>query len=219
MNNIELKRLQSLVKLHVSSFNFAISQGLRLIIHSIFNSKIIDGNLKKKLKIVSLSFFICKPYSFSNGRRFREIPRQSREIKNSYNGDLFVSILIKTLSYFPERFILKTGKIPIMIKSNKCNLNLLKSKQLIEIDEEEYETGGYFIVKGSEKILRLLIIPKRNIIQTFSRISNSQKGIFCTVFSSSFRSVDRTQVSKTIHLHYLSNGTVQCRFIYKKHTF
>ena len=219
MNNIEVKRLQSLVKLHVSSFNFAISQGLRLIIHSIFNSKIIDGNLKKKLKIVSLSFFICKPYSFSNGRRFREIPRQSREIKNSYNGDLFVSILIKTLSYFPERFILKTGKIPIMIKSNKCNLNLLKSKQLIEIDEEEYETGGYFIVKGSEKILRLLIIPKRNIIQTFSRLSNSQKGIFCTVFSSSFRSVDRTQVSKTIHLHYLSNGTVQCRFIYKKHEF
>ena len=58
MNNIEVKRLQSLVKLHVSSFNFAISQGLRLIIHSIFNSKIIDGNLKKKLKIVSLSFFI-----------------------------------------------------------------------------------------------------------------------------------------------------------------
>ena len=103
-----------------------------------------------------------------------------------------------------------------MVNSIKCNLYQLKPKQLIEMDEEEYETGGYFIIKGNEKILRLLIVPKRNTIKTFSRISNSQKGFLCTVFSSSFRSVNRIQLSKTIHLHYLSNGTIHCRIIFKR---
>jgi len=215
----ELNRLQSLVKLHIASFNFAITQGLRLLVHSLFSSKIIKKEHSSNIKIKSLSFLVCKPFLISNQKRLREIPRRSREIKVTYNGEIFVSILIKLSQYFPERFIIKIGKIPIMIRSLKCNLNRLKSVQLMEIDEEEYETGGYFMIKGNEKILRLLIVPRRNLIRTISRISNSQKGLLCTVFSCSFRSVDRIQTSKTFHLHYLRNGTIHSRIIFKKQEF
>lgn len=148
---VELKRLQSLVKLHIASFNFALTQGLRLVVHSIFGTIILKKEGNHFLKLNSLSFHVCKPFLISKKKRLREIPRKSRETKFSYQGDMFVSILIKIPGYFPERFILKIGKIPIMIKSVKCNLNFLKPRQLIELDEEEYETGGYFIIKGNEK--------------------------------------------------------------------
>jgi DNA-directed RNA polymerase I subunit RPA2 len=213
---VELKRLQSLVKLHIASFNFALTQGLRLIVHSIFSTTMPKKEDNHFLKLNSLGFHVCKPFSISKKKRLREIPRKSRETKISYQGDLFISILIKISRYFPERFILKIGKIPIMIKSVKCNLNFLKPRQLIELDEEEYETGGYFIIKGNEKILRLLVVPKRNSIFAYSRLSNSQKGPLCSVFSTSFRSVDRVHLSKTLHLHYLCNGTIHCRIIIKK---
>jgi len=205
-----------LVKLHIASFNFALTQGLRLIVHNIFNSDIFEKESNSFWRLNSFSFHVCKPFSISKKKRLREIPRKSREIRMSYQGDMFISILLKLSNYLPERFILKIGKIPIMIKSVKCNLNCLKPRQLTEIDEEEYETGGYFIIKGNEKIIRLLIVPKRNTIYTFSRLSNSQKGPLCSVFSTSFRSVDRVHSSKTLHLHYLCNGTIQCRIIIKK---
>jgi len=208
-----------LVKLHIASYNFALTQGLRLLVHSLFSSKIVKRGQDSSVKIKSLSFLVCKPFLISNQKRLREIPRRAREVKATYSGEIFVSILIKLSHYFPERFIIKIGKIPIMIKSIKCNLNRLKSRQLMEIDEEEYETGGYFMIKGNEKILRLLIVPRRNLIRTISRISNSQKGPLCTVFSCSFRSVDRIQISKTFHLHYLGNGTIHCRIIFKKQEF
>ena len=217
--NLETKRLYSLVRLHITSFNFAITQGLRLIVHDFFISKTLIENISKKIKIKSLSFLICKPFLNSSKKIIREFPRQSREINGSYRGDFFISILLKHINGCPERFIFKIGKIPIMIKSIKCNLNQLKSKQLMEIDEEEYEAGGYFMIKGNEKLLRLLIVPKRNIIRTFSRITNSQKGFLCTVFSSSFRSVNRVQISKTIHLHYLCNGTIHCRILLNRQEF
>ena len=213
---VELKRLQSLVRLHIASFNFALTQGLRLIAHNIFNVDIFKKESNSFLKLNSFSFHICKPFSISRRKRLREIPRKSREVKISYQGDMFISILLKLSKYLPERFVIKIGKIPIMIKSVKCNLNCLKPRQLTEIDEEEYETGGYFIIKGNEKILRLLVVPKRNTIYTFSRLSNSQKGPLCSVFSTSIRSVNKVHSSKTFHLHYLCNGTIHCRIIIKK---
>jgi DNA-directed RNA polymerase I subunit RPA2 len=103
-----------------------------------------------------------------------------------------------------------------MINSQKCNLVLQKKKQLIEMDEEGVEIGGYFIMNGSEKILRLIIVPKKNIPFAISRLANINRGYECTSFSCSYRSVDRLQTSRTIHLHYLVNGGVNVRIIIQK---
>lgn len=38
----------------------------------------------------------------------------------------------------------------------------MNQKELVLHKEEPNELGGYFIVKGLEKIIRLLIVPRRN---------------------------------------------------------
>lgn len=45
------------------------------------------------------------------------------------------------------------GKVPMMVKSNRCSLFSLEEKNFYELGECPYDSGGYFIVKGSEKVL------------------------------------------------------------------
>jgi len=216
-NHSAIKRLESLTKIHTESFNFAISQGLHYINFEFLSEMIKDKKDWKRENFFITNFYICKPYFYGNSHRQLVIPRQCRETRKTYKGDLIVSIIFK--NFKKSRFILKNGEIPIMIKSHRCNLFGMKPKQLIEIEEEEVEVGGYFILNGMEKILRLIVVPRRNTIQLISRISNTQRGELCSVFSASFRSVDRNQNSKTIHLHYLTSGTIDFRIIINKQEF
>lgn len=45
-----------------------------------------------------------------------------------------------------------------------CNLYKLNPKELVSQGEEQNDLGGYFIVRGNEKLLRLLIMPRRNYV-------------------------------------------------------
>jgi DNA-directed RNA polymerase II subunit RPB2 len=48
---------------------------------------------------------------------------------------------------------MKIGEIPVMLKSKTCNLDGLSDKGLTGLKECIYDQGGYFIVKGTEKVL------------------------------------------------------------------
>nr|QIS77004.1 DNA-directed RNA polymerase II subunit [Myrmecopterula nudihortorum] len=45
------------------------------------------------------------------------------------------------------------GKVPIMLRSSYCILNELQDKDLYDLNECPYDSGGYFIINGSEKVL------------------------------------------------------------------
>lgn len=48
------------------------------------------------------------------------------------------------------------GKIPIMLRSTYCLLSGLTDRDLCELNECPLDPGGYFIINGSEKVLRRL---------------------------------------------------------------
>ena len=45
------------------------------------------------------------------------------------------------------------GTFPIMVRSDLCVLNGLDSTRLTEVGEDPYEQGGYFIIRGAEKVI------------------------------------------------------------------
>jgi DNA-directed RNA polymerase subunit B len=45
------------------------------------------------------------------------------------------------------------GDMPIMLKSNRCNLAGKSPEELVELGEDPMDFGGYFIINGSEKVL------------------------------------------------------------------
>jgi DNA-directed RNA polymerase I subunit RPA2 len=212
-----IKRILLISKVHIESFNYAISQGLNLIVNAFLNQS-VQSNTKGKLNYYIKGLYLSKPYLFEKKKKLKIIPRQCRETNSSYKGDL-ISIISTGVNKNDQNMITKIGGLPIMIKSLKCNLNNLNSTQLIEIDEEEAEIGGYFVLNGIEKIIRLLIVPRRNIVHVISRLSNAERGDLCTTLSCYFRSVDRLQNSRTLHLHYLTSGSIYARIIVQRQEF
>jgi DNA-directed RNA polymerase II subunit RPB2 len=70
---------------------------------------------------------------------------------NNITGEVLLDkVQLPNTSFLKSIYI---GNIPLMLKSNLCILNGLQPNALIEFGESEYETGGYFIMDGGEKIM------------------------------------------------------------------
>ncbi|UOY10657.1 DNA-directed RNA polymerase subunit B'' [Methanonatronarchaeum sp. AMET6-2] len=65
----------------------------------------------------------------------------------------------------------EVGSLPIMLRSEKCNLHGLKEEELIEKGEDPLDPGGYFIINGSERVLVTLedLAPNRIIVEKNDR--------------------------------------------------
>mmetsp|Transcript_23987 Transcript_23987/g.32163 ORF Transcript_23987/g.32163 Transcript_23987/m.32163 type:complete len:165 (-) Transcript_23987:2771-3265(-) len=106
-----------------------------------------------------------------------------------------------------------------MVGSKNCNLNGLSEAELIAKKEDMYEFGGYFIINGNERIVRMLIMNKRNYPVAFERGSFMNRGKFFTPYAVQMRCVRDDLFAQTITLHYLSDGNCSLKFIYQKQEF
>lgn len=76
--------------------------------------------------------------------------------------------------------------------------------------------GGYFIINGNEKIIRQLILPRRNHITALVRPSFQKRGLQYTEYGCSIRCVRPDQTSQSLTLHYLQDGRCVLGFSYRK---
>jgi DNA-directed RNA polymerase I subunit RPA2 len=111
------------------------------------------------------------------------------------------------------------GSIPVMVRSNRCNLYGMGALELGKHHEETEEMGGYFIVNGIERIIRMLIVGRRNHPLALVRPSFQNRGTKYSEFGVQIRCVRRDQTSQTNTLHYLHDGAAMIRFAYRKQEF
>lgn len=112
------------------------------------------------------------------------------------------------------------GMVPIMVKSNRCHLRDLSSAQLVEHNEEAAEMGGYFLINGNERLVRLLIVPRANHVVAIERPSFANRGPSYSSKGCQIRCLhkdDLTSVTNT--MHYLENGGVTLRFSWRKREY
>jgi DNA-directed RNA polymerase I subunit RPA2 len=76
--------------------------------------------------------------------------------------------------------------------------------------------GGYFIVNGNEKIIRLLNVPRRNHPIALIRGSFANRGSTYSNFGVQIRCARKDQTTLTNVLHYLNDGNVMFRFSWRK---
>lgn len=109
--------------------------------------------------------------------------------------------------------------MPIMVRSAKCNLRGMSSAEMVQHSEESEEMGGYFIVNGNEKLVRFLIVPRRNHVNAIIRPSFGNRGPSYSQYGVSIRSVRSDQTSQTNTLHYLTDGALTMRFSWRKNEY
>src|SRR6218665_55112 len=136
--------------------------------------------------------------------------------KISYCGSLILGLQWSLNDRIQESFEEVVGNIPIMVKSNRCNLEKFGRKELIQHKEDEEEFGGYFIMNGNEYLLRKLIAQRRNYPMAIARTSWKESGQFFSEFGISIRCVRSDQLGSNMVLHYLTNGSVKLRFFYNR---
>jgi DNA-directed RNA polymerase I subunit RPA2 len=95
----------------------------------------------------------------------------------------------------------------------------LSPKQLVDKREDTEELGGYFITNGIERLIRLLIVQRRNHVLALVRSSFQKRGPLYTEFGASIRCARDDQSSQTVTLHYLSDGSITVRFHLRKQEY
>ena len=104
-------------------------------------------------------------------------------------------------------------------QSVRCNLKGASAAELVNKHEEPEEFGGYFIINGNERLIRYLILPRRNHVVALVRPSFVKRGLSYTPYAVQIRAVRPDQTSVTNSLHYLSNGSATFRFSWRKQEY
>ena len=146
-------------------------------------------------------------------------PAECRERHVSYRGKLRARLEYRLNEGDWQNSVRDMGQIPIMLKSNRCHLEKDTPAQLVQHKEESEELGGYFIVNGIEKLIRLLIVNRRNYPMAIVRSSFVKRGSMYTKFGIQIRSVRPDQTSQTNSLHYLNDGNITFRFSWRKNEY
>ena len=221
----ERKRLAHLVAPHVESFNYFINHGL---LESIQNIPAMDIKLEEDLyiniKFVSASIgYPTKRDEFCSDDRLT--PREARERNISYTGSLNAVVIVK-ISGKDEKdncteleLNIKLGDLPIMVQSSRCHLKDLSPSKLVDLKEEANEMGGYFIMNGIERVIRLLQVQRRNYAMAIERSSYKNRGTSYSDKGVAMRCVRQDQSSVTVTLHYLNNGGATLKFVLRKQEF
>ncbi|KAK6637732.1 hypothetical protein RUM44_008154 [Polyplax serrata] len=104
-----------------------------------------------------------------------------------------------------------------MVKSSsRCYLKDLTPAQLIERGEHENEWGGYFILKGHERLIRMLLVVRRNYPIAIIRRSWKQRGALFSEKGILLRCVADDETSTNNVLHFVTDGTVKLMISYRR---
>jgi DNA-directed RNA polymerase I subunit RPA2 len=213
------RKREHAVSPHVDSFNYFLQSGLYEIIKDILAVDIkVDEGLYVKLLYTDLQ--VGYPTKKDEAHERKITPREAREREISYTASLIANI---TISINDDAQVInltsRFGDLPIMVMSERCHLHGMSTKQLLEMKEEPNEVGGFFIVNGIERVIRLLQVPRRNYATAIERSSYKNRGPSYSEKGVSMRCVRPDQSSITITLHYLNNGSATLRFVLRKQEF
>ncbi|KAH0538307.1 DNA-directed RNA polymerase I subunit RPA2 [Glutinoglossum americanum] len=223
--------LQGAVQPHIESFNAILDQGglLDLGLRDIGTRAFFDGagnapnprgnKLSYRIKECFVETPRIPPTNKFSTRNREIYPAECRERHATYRGKLRARIEFRVNDREWKEAVRDLGQIPIMLKSKRCHLEKCSPYELVQNKEESEELGGYFIVNGIEKLIRMLIVSRRNYPMAIIRSSFTNRGRTYSHFGVSIRSVRPDQTSQTNVLHYLSDGNVTFRFSWRKNEY
>ncbi|CDR95040.1 DNA-directed RNA polymerase, beta subunit, putative [Babesia bigemina] len=158
-----------------------------------------------QISVLSLRIdYPTRPSSECLGSDTRMFPRHAKSAHTTYEAPLVVKFGLKVPGI--DGVLTKeivVGFLPIMVKSKRCNLDGLSPEGMVQQGEDVDETGGYFVIRGNERILRQLIVLRSNYPLAIKSENNRNKHALFTDYSIMMRSQccdDGCSVSNILYL-------------------
>ena len=148
----------SVVESQIQSYNYFIEEGLQEIIMGFDKSNVpeylheVYDEVNLKIEGVELG---TPEHIEVDGSKTKLTPQIARMRGLTYSAPLTLKIST-TIGSQVETFEVQIARMPILLKSNFCVLKDKSFEELIDLGEDPYEPGGYFIVNGTEKVVVLM---------------------------------------------------------------
>jgi DNA-directed RNA polymerase subunit B len=146
------------VQSNIESFNDFIEWRLQKLIDELGEAtpSVIPPEAEE-VKVVFGNIRIEKPSVIeADGTKWKILPVEARMRNLTYAAPVFLEISLVVDGKERERTEVQICDLPIMLKSKYCYLSGLGKEELISAGEDPYDTGGYFIINGTERTLVLL---------------------------------------------------------------
>eukprot|EP00927_Polykrikos_kofoidii_P028733 TRINITY_DN25005_c0_g1_i1.p1 TRINITY_DN25005_c0_g1~~TRINITY_DN25005_c0_g1_i1.p1 ORF type:complete len:1270 (+),score=180.47 TRINITY_DN25005_c0_g1_i1:65-3874(+) len=221
---------QKAVATHIDSFNVFVTDGLPQIVKSIQPVSVQFNEDKhaddETISVTLTALHMSKPINAYHGaeqremmkdKRSRRLPAHCRLGHITYAGTLRGSFCVRIgTDPNPRIFEADLGMPPVMVGSKLCNLDRMGSQELVKHKEDENEAGGYFILNGLERVIRMLLMPRSNFPMAITRNSYKKRGKLYTAHATSMRCMRPDSSTQTNTLHYCLDGSVFLRFAHSK---
>ena len=145
-------KVKGLVKQHLDSFNHFVKVDMKAIINA--NARIVaDGSPQHWIKYTSIR--VEPPWLDSGaGKRRLITPMECRLTDSTYSGRILVDVEWPQDNGQLNRMRnLCIGYLPIMLRSDLCHLRGKGEEAMARMGECSLDPGGYFVVKGTEKVI------------------------------------------------------------------
>lgn len=182
-------KVKGLVRQHIDSFNYFINSEIKKIMkaNQMITSDADPTFFLKYLNIsvgnpeVEESFNVTKPIA----------PHECRLRDMTYSAPIIVEVEYTRGSQRVIRKGLPIGRMPIMLRSSNCILSGKSAKELAKLNECPIDPGGYFVVRGVEKVILIQeqLSKNRMIVEL-----DSKGNIGCSVTSSTHERKSRTNL-------------------------
>jgi DNA-directed RNA polymerase II subunit RPB2 len=152
-----LFKVEGFARHQIDTFNSFINFGISKILTE--ESNIVIANKNQKYTISFSDVYIPKPNVIEENRELKKLyPNDARIRDLSYCSPIYVSVVEKIEIEGKETVVTKhpniiIGKIPIMLRSSKCYLSSMNKEERIKAGECPFDQGGYFVVKGKERVI------------------------------------------------------------------
>ena len=146
----------------------------------------------------------------------RLLPAECRQRHITYSGSAVAVLAWQIDDERPRRTEIQLGNWPIMVRSIACHLHGLNEDQLVKHKEDARELGGYFIINGNERLLRLIIAKRRNTVFAEKKGFFQDKANNFTSYGAFMRCTRPDNSAVNLRAHYTTEGKVMVSFYLNK---
>jgi DNA-directed RNA polymerase subunit B len=148
----DLLEKEGVARQHLNSYNEFISKGLQSIIDEIGDVEIETVSTPYKVKFGKVE--LGRPRVIEiDGSVSNVFPMEARLRNLSYASPIYLDMTIEEEGMSREATRQHIGDLPVMVKSDLCQLSKMTKEQLINASEDPNDPGGYFIINGSERVI------------------------------------------------------------------
>ncbi len=138
----------SLVESNITSFNNFIEHRMQEIIDEVSNTISNEG-----FEITLGKIKIGRPnVTEADGSSSLIMPFEARLRNLTYSAPITLELTVRKDEQIDSETV-EIGRIPIMVKSNVCNTHGMSKEELVENYSDPLDPGGYFIIKGNERVM------------------------------------------------------------------